>query len=116
MDVRTLEQALTERGVRVVIRHGTPRDADVSYDVDQVERIDADLDEERHINEGDGLLVRRSGWVWLLTVQGRIWLGHARDDEHDRQGVALDVVRDVLGVTDEPELVEAAPKAKRGTR
>ena len=118
MDVRDLHAALTERGIHVVVKHGIDRQADVDITLDDdPERLDDEFTEEQHINAtGTGLLVRRSGWVWILGTTGDVVLGLARDSELDRQRVALDIVRDILtpvGVTDEAPAEPVAKARKR---
>lgn len=98
MNVVELVAALEERKVRVVTGRHLLRDDAVNYR-DTIEEFQTDESERRHLDtRNDGVIVRRSGWVWIIGAAGRIYRGFAgSDDDTARIDASLEHLLDALG-------------------
>lgn len=101
-----LHNALTQKGVRVIVGHGLDLSTSVNYR-DEGDTFD-DSDSERQFLDTatSGIVVRRSGWVWVMGYGGRIMRGFAGSK---KDGGRIDhthgVLREVLGLDAQPETI-----------
>lgn len=106
MRLAELHNALTDKGVRVIIGHGLNLSTSVTYR-DQGDTFDDSDSERRFLDTAtSGIVVRRSGWVWVLGYGGRIMRGFAGSK---KDGARIDashaVLREVLGLAAHTETI-----------
>ena len=101
MRLSDLHAQLNGSGVHVVLGHGLTSDAIVNYRYVEGERFSSDDEERRTLDlSGSGIVVRRSGWVWILGTAGRITAGYSTSKrEQARVNDTLAVLLEVLGIT-----------------
>lgn len=109
MRVADLRDQLEQRGVRVVVRRHLPL-ADATRYRSGVTQLD-EVAEQRMLDTGTGgIVVRRSGWVWVLGSGGSVMRGHAsKAADRKRIDASLDVLLDLIGLTanEVPDTAEA---------
>lgn len=104
MRVSDLRAQLEQRGVHVVVRRHLSLTDDARYRPGVTE-LDDELAEQRMLDDGtSGIVVRRSGWVWVLGSGGHVMRGVAPSKaDTKRIDKTLAALLAVLGFTDQPD-------------